>query len=437
MGILNCFSPKFDQEETEHTKHVADIAHVHQTGPDDPIESPADTVHGGKLAWFFAQGGGHFPETEEIPLIFQMKNVPEHWSKWLVEHGRSTWPNVGSGPSNTSGEHNPGMKFRYSLATQRGMKAINQDAIMAWPSFLQSMMPVSDSETVTSAVQTKHNKHCSILGVYDGHGVLGHNIAQLARDFVPLHIRDIIQNLLAAGGAIDWPKVLSQAYNLSDADIRKLVGAKDQIVSGRVLDSRTAGTTGTTVILDGNLLHVASVGDSRVVLGRVLAGGKVEITYTSKEHRPTSPEEKTRIEKAGGFVRSVPTEPHRLRFWPPDVADAIQGKCELSSPGLCMSRAFGDSVLKNCGLSCEPNVDSIVLDPSETYIVLLCSDGIWDVVNSQQALQIAVKAKVDDNGAQRLVDHALYMWKQLFPSAPVDDIAVASALISANMETKS
>jgi serine/threonine protein phosphatase PrpC len=97
---------------------------------------------------------------------------------------------------------------------------------------------------------------------------LGHHISQVVRDLVPLELHELVMEALSMGVKVDWPALLSKAYLRADAKVLKLKG-QQKVSQSRVLDSRHAGTTGTTAVLDGLQLHIASVGDSRVILGKV------------------------------------------------------------------------------------------------------------------------------------------------------------------------
>jgi serine/threonine protein phosphatase PrpC len=106
-----------------------------------------------------------------------------------------------------------------------------------------------------------HQYQVPVLAVYDGHGQLGHHISQIVRDLVSLKLHDAATAALAAGLTIDWPAALSRAYVETDKEVLELRG-QQKASGGRVLDSRFAGTTGTTAVLDGLQLHIASVGNS-------------------------------------------------------------------------------------------------------------------------------------------------------------------------------
>jgi serine/threonine protein phosphatase PrpC len=99
---------------------------------------------------------------------------------------------------------------------------------------------------------------------------LGHHISQVVRDLVALELHALVTEALSMGVKVDWPAALSKAYLRADAKVLQLKG-QQKVSQSRVLDSRHAGTTGTTAVLDGLQLHIASVGDSRVILGKVHA----------------------------------------------------------------------------------------------------------------------------------------------------------------------
>lgn len=68
-------------------------------------------------------------------------------------------------------------------------------------------------------------------------------------------------------------------------------------IKGSDDDVSYAGCTANVALLHKNTLYVANSGDSRTVLCRDNAPYDMSI-----DHKPDNPEEKSRIEKAGGFV---------------------------------------------------------------------------------------------------------------------------------------
>ncbi|KAI7727634.1 hypothetical protein M8C21_003425 [Ambrosia artemisiifolia] len=72
---------------------------------------------------------------------------------------------------------------------------------------------------------------------------------------------------------------------------------------------------------------------------------------------------------------------------------------------LAVSRAFGDKSLKS-HLRSDPAIQDTLVD-SKTDLLVLASDGLWKVVDNQEAVDIARKIKDPQRAAKRLVAEAL------------------------------
>lgn len=62
------------------------------------------------------------------------------------------------------------------------------------------------------------------------------------------------------------------------------------------------------------------------------------------------------------------------------------------------SRAFGGKDLKMYGLTAEPDISHFEITPDD-HLVILASDGLWDVVNPRVACEIAVHAQASGRSA--------------------------------------
>lgn len=62
------------------------------------------------------------------------------------------------------------------------------------------------------------------------------------------------------------------------------------------------------------------------------------------------------------------------------------------------SRAFGGKDLKMYGLSAEPDVSHFEIMP-EDRLVLIASDGLWDVLNPKVACEVALAARREGKSA--------------------------------------
>mmetsp|Transcript_67367 Transcript_67367/g.179863 ORF Transcript_67367/g.179863 Transcript_67367/m.179863 type:complete len:177 (-) Transcript_67367:814-1344(-) len=126
-----------------------------------------------------------------------------------------------------------------------------------------------------------------------------------------------------------------------------------------------SGSTAVTCLMVGRELYCANAGDSRAVLCR--DGLAVAL---SEDHKPMNDTEKTRIEKAGGFVEDK----------------RVNGT-------LAVARAIGDFSFKTHDgpaedqqVTCNPDIRKFELQEKDEFMILAC-DGIWDVVTSQQVLR--------------------------------------------------
>lgn len=120
-------------------------------------------------------------------------------------------------------------------------------------------------------------------------------------------------------------------------------------------DPSHAGCTAIVALIVGDMLYLASAGDSRCLLGTT-TGFSVPFV----EHKPDNPQEKARILKAGGCV----------------TKRRVCGNLNLS-------RAIGDFEYKTQGLRREQQMITAMPDLVEREIgdlefLLLGSDGVWE-----------------------------------------------------------
>lgn len=153
--------------------------------------------------------------------------------------------------------------------------------------------------------------------------------------------------------------------------------AADEFISAHC---RGSGAAAATFYLLGDRFLAANAGDARIVIGT--ADGAQAL---SLDHKPHLPQEKARIEALGGRVvfADVPR---------------VQGV-------LAMSRALGDAYLKPW-ITAEPRVVEGVLGRENDCLILAC-DGVWDVVEPEEAVAIARSSPDPREAADRLVEEAL------------------------------
>jgi serine/threonine protein phosphatase PrpC len=105
----------------------------------------------------------------------------------------------------------------------------------------------------------------------------------------------------------------------------------------------------------------------------------------SRDHKPDCPDEKERILACNGRVASYSDSDGK------SLGPARVWLKEVNTPGLAMSRSFGDLISKEVGVTAEPGklinkffIESFdhVLSDSSKFIVL-GSDGLWEFLSNE------------------------------------------------------
>ncbi|XP_069134647.1 uncharacterized protein [Argopecten irradians] len=144
-----------------------------------------------------------------------------------------------------------------------------------------------------------------------------------------------------------------------------------------------SGSTGVSVLLREDKLHVAWLGDSQAMLVR-----NGEAVVLMDPHKPERQDERNRIEAAGGCVLFMGT-------W------RVNGN-------LAVSRAIGDAAHKKF-ITSDADTSSVPLHGTEDYIVLAC-DGLWDMVSPQAVPKLVYDYLIESKGDKTGVAHKLVTW---------------------------
>jgi len=151
----------------------------------------------------------------------------------------------------------------------------------------------------------------SLFGVYDGHG--GDFVAHYVARKFPEHLS---RAGTLRGSDADFATTATKAFETALMSIDAELLQQPEVESGQ----DQSGSTSVMTLISPKHIVCANTGDSRAVLCR--AGQAVPL---SDDHKPYNPEEKARIEAAGGTVKF----------------NRVNGD-------LAVSRALGDFVYKRC-----------------------------------------------------------------------------------------
>lgn len=196
----------------------------------------------------------------------------------------------------------------------------------------------------------------AFFGVFDGHG--GVKAAEFAA-------KNIDKNIMAEVERMDDENIeeaVKRGYLRTDSNFLK--------------EDTNGGSCCVTALITQGDLVVSNAGDCRAVMSR---GGVAEALTT--DHRPSRPDEKDRIEAMGGYI------------------DCFNGVWRIQGT-LAVSRAIGDKQLKQWVVA-EPETKVVRIGSKDEFLIL-ASDGLWDKVTNQEAVDIARPLCISNDDPQAL-----------------------------------
>jgi serine/threonine protein phosphatase PrpC len=252
----------------------------------------------------------------------------------------------------------------------------------------------------------------SIYGVYDGHGQKGHDVSNFVKENIPkLIVRD--QRFKTD----DMKPMMMDIFKRAQS----LIAYADR---QNKLSAQMSGTTASVVIHShaSKKILISHVADSTVVLGKMLNGDAASIPaeVRTRDHTPDLPDERARIEKAGGRVVFDGYANHRV------YAKSAR------YPGLNMSRCLGDLLgHADAGCSAEPEVNERTLC-KEDHVLLLCSDGVWEFVDAAMAVTLVTQCgpRQAMTAADKLAKVSWDSWIKEEGGSVVDDITVVCIFLA-------
>ena len=263
-----------------------------------------------------------------------------------------------------------------------------------------------------------NNPSYSFIGVLDGHGIFGQNISSYLQEHLPKNVQE---------GFLD-----NNIKNLNDEKIKKIsqvieniyIKTNKEMNEDERIDSSFSGSTSVSILFTPDRILCINVGDSRCILGKFnKAKNKWLSMNLSRDHKPSDPDEKERINKHGGKVEPYMDEEGNFlgpeRVW-------VENE---DSPGLAMSRSFGDEIAHRVGVIVSPEIYDYRFIQDDKFIIL-ASDGIWEFISSYEAVDIVkiFYLKNDLEGAlDFLYNESVKRW--MSRENIIDDITIIIAFL--------
>ncbi|KAJ1912657.1 hypothetical protein IWQ60_009564 [Tieghemiomyces parasiticus] len=272
------------------------------------------------------------------------------------------------------------MKVRYGTSTARGRRPTQQDEAL-----------------VVSHVADHADWYLFV--VLDGHGQYGHKVSQFAKSRLPKIIHQFAPRI-----ETDTAAVLTAAFAELNEEITENVDCFDPYLSG---------TTVTAALFLGDVIHIANVGDSRIIHGQgppptsttdnpdtMPPAAGWQIKQLTRDHTCSDPEEQERVVSKGARVERMREGDHYegpLRIF----------KGTLPYPGLVVTRALGDTSARKLGVIGVPELTTLHPKPGQ-HCLVLATDGVWDGLTNEDVVGLVTPHfSVDSNEAATTASHDL------------------------------
>lgn len=236
----------------------------------------------------------------------------------------------------------------------------------------------------------------SFVGVYDGHG--GPEAAQ----YVANHLFGHIQRLTTEQQSMSLD-VLRNAIHDTETGFLSLV-TEQWLLNPQLASVGSCCLVG--IVCEGTT-YVASLGDSRAVLGRLVrATGEVLAMQLSSEHNVAIESVRQEVRSSHSDDPEIVVKKHNV--W------RVKGLIQIS-------RSIGDAFLKKAEFNRKPLIARFLLEdtfckpmlssePSisvqKVHFIIFASDGLWDHIGNQEAVDI-IQNHTRKGSAKRLVMAAM------------------------------
>ncbi|KMT17978.1 hypothetical protein BVRB_2g033240 [Beta vulgaris subsp. vulgaris] len=302
-----------------------------------------------------------------------------------------------------------------SVYSKRGGKIVNQDSAVLCQGYGSTLDGV-------------------LCGVFDGHGEYGHVVSKAASRRLPLLLLNQKNAVLSSevptesqstncnGSSsldkelVEWKTAFLNSFKEMDDEVMKMA-LKERYF--------TSGSTAVVALKQGDDLLIANLGDSRAILGTKGDNG-VKAVQLTIDLTPRIPDEADRIRSFDGRVFALKNEPGVERAWMP----------RRNSPGMAMSRSFGDFFMKQCGIISTPVITHHHITSDDLFI-LLATDGIWDVLSNDKVASIVWGVENEKMASKAVVDAAVVEWKAKYSLDRPDDCTAVCYFLQKKVQTPS
>lgn len=276
--------------------------------------------------------------------------------------------------------------------------------------------PDKPNQDSVAIVRNQTTPHRAIFGVFDGHGPYGEHASHFCR----MEMLKMYSIALKQHPKDSTEKILGHTLRYLD---RKF-GATDHTKTE--VDPIVSGTTAIVVMLDGDNIIAANVGDSRAILATRENKNEIVIVPLSDDHKPERPDERARIEASSAILMNE----NEVRNRRGGLGDSDTESEEDDLPaktyicrqtngeivyGVLFTRSIGDvDAHRHLGVSSEPEFRTEKVhegvDDGNEQVIILGSDGVWDMMSNEECATIALSSMDPLVASEKIVKTCAERW---------------------------
>ncbi|KAK7363660.1 hypothetical protein VNO77_05810 [Canavalia gladiata] len=287
--------------------------------------------------------------------------------------------------------------LEYTFLTQRGYYPDSPDK--------------ENQDSFCICTQIQGNPSVHFFGVYDGHGQFGSQCSNFVKN-------RLVEKLSNDTALLEDPV---QAYTSA------FLATNHELHTSEIDDSMS-GTTSITVLVIGDTLYVANVGDSRAVLA-VRDGNRIIAEDLSSDQTPFRRDEYERVKLCGARVLSVDQveglkDPDIQNWGDEESRGGDPPRLWVPNgmyPGTAFTRSIGDSLAETIGVVAIPEVSTVQLTPNHLFFIV-ASDGIFEFLSSQTVVDMAARYTDPRDACAAIAEESYKLWLEL--ENRTDDITI-------------
>ncbi len=220
---------------------------------------------------------------------------------------------------------------------------------------------MEDKSYIKINIIEKENHKISLFAIFDGHG------GKLVSQYLYNNYEKTLISILEKNN-YNIEKSIKESFKEIDNNLEKIPNTK------------TIGSTATIILIDNNILYCANVGDSESYYI-----SKDKIIKLTNLHNCKNKKEVERVKNSKGLI----------------FGNRVFGMLNLT-------RSIGDFDFKIYGVINEPFIYKVNLVENYSKYVILGSDGVWDVINDSDLIQIEKKyGSLCKNFCNKIVEEAI------------------------------